>query len=158
MPRTQPQRRELSRIVADKLRELRARSNLTQDQVSRAVGCHESAVSRWESGSRLPPCTDILALAQLYRVSTDELLGRREQPTMPSAALIDQRLLDRLSLCETTEEFDAVVADTAEHAVWLPIEDGSVVVPVGDAMRRAREIADRFPDSRYADRLFRPGR
>lgn len=158
MPRTQPQRKELAKVVAGKLRELRARRNLTQDQVARAVGCHESAVSRWESGSRLPPCTDILALAELYNVSSDELLGRREQPTMQSAALIDQRLLDRLATCETTEEFDRTVAEAAEHAVWLPIEDGSVVVPVAEAMRRAREVADRFPDSRFADRLFRPGR
>ena len=88
-PRATSQRRELALVVAARLRELRARRNLTQDEVAKAVGCHESAVSRWESGSRLPPCTDILALARLYRVSCDELLGRREQPAMSGSALID---------------------------------------------------------------------
>ncbi|MBK8980582.1 MAG: helix-turn-helix transcriptional regulator [Planctomycetes bacterium] len=158
MPKSHPQRRELAHIVASRLRELRARRNLTQDQVARAVGCHESAVSRWESGSRLPPCTDVLALARLYEVSCDELLGRREQPVMSNSALVDQALLDRLASARDVAEFDRMVEAASEHAAWFPLEEGSMIVPVADAMKRARDVADRFPDSRFRDRLFRPGR
>jgi transcriptional regulator with XRE-family HTH domain len=150
------ERRELSAVLAARLRELRARRNLTQDQVAEAIGCHESAVSRWESGSRLPPCTDVLALAELYGVSVDDLLGRREQPALPNSALVDIALLDRLATARTTEEFDAMVEARADQAAWLPVPDGALLVPVADAMRRARQVTDRFPDSRYADRLFRP--
>lgn len=150
------ERRELSAVLAARLRELRARRNLTQDQVAEAIGCHESAVSRWESGSRLPPCTDVLALAELYGVSTDDLLGRREQPAMPNTALLDQALLSRLAEARTVEEFDALVQERTEQAAWLPVPDGAVLVPVPEAMRRARAVADRFPQSRFADRLFRP--
>ena len=157
MPKTDPRRAELAKIVAARLRELRARRNLTQDQVAQAIGCHESAVSRWESGSRLPPCQDILALADLFRVSCDELLGRREQYLMVSSALVDQALLDRLAAAQTTEEFDSIVASRGEQAIWVPLEDGAVVVSVAEAMRRTKEIANRFPDSRFRDRLFRPG-
>lgn len=157
-PRATSQRRELALIVAAHLRELRARRNLTQDEVAKAVGCHESAVSRWESGSRLPPCTDILALAKLYGVSCDELLGRREQPVMAGSALIDIALLDRLGKAESAEEFDRICEENPGHTIWLPVEDGASLVPVAAAMRLAREVADRFPDSRCADSLFRPRR
>lgn len=157
MTKANPQRRELSKVVAANLRELRARRNLTQDQVARAVGCHESAVSRWESGTRLPPCTDIIELADLFGVSCDELLGRREQPVLAGAALVDQALLDRLSDSESTEDFDRKVEAAADHAVWIPVEEGAVLVPVAEAMRRARDVAAKFPDSRFRDRLFRPG-
>lgn len=156
MSRVTSQRRDLAAIVAANLRELRARRNLTQDDVARSIGCHESAVSRWESGARLPPCTDILALAKLYDVSTDELLGRKEQPTLSGAALIDRALLVKLSEAEDVETFDKIIAQHNGHTVWLPIEEGAVLVPVADAMRRAQEVADRFPDSKHADRIFRP--
>ncbi len=151
-----PDRRALAQTLAQRLRELRARHHLTQDEVAQRIGCHESAVSRWEAGSRLPPCTDVLALAELYAVSCDYLLGRKEQPVMPSAALVDQALLDRLASAPDVAAFDAIVEERADQTAWLPLPDGAVIVPVEQAMRRARVVADRFPQSRFADRLFRP--
>lgn len=151
-----PDRRALAQTLAQHIRELRAKHDLTQDEVARRIGCHESAVSRWEAASRLPPCTDVLALAQLFGVSIDSLLGRKEQPVPPAVAMLDQALLDRLAEAETTEEFDAIVDERRDQAAWLPVPDGAVLVPVDEAMRRARDVADRFPDSRFADRLFRP--
>ncbi|HIE71495.1 MAG TPA: XRE family transcriptional regulator, partial [Planctomycetes bacterium] len=65
--------------MATRLRELRARRGLTQDHVAKRLGCHESAVSRWESGSRFPTGEDLVALADLFDVSTDDLLGRSRQ-------------------------------------------------------------------------------
>ena len=41
--------------------------------------------------------------------------------------------------------------------MYTLLEDGAVVVSVAEAMRRTKEIANRFPDSRFRDRLFRPG-
>lgn len=120
------------------------------------LGCHESAVSRWEAGSRLPPATDILALAELYVVSVDHLLGRAETPVPSSLALVDQALLDRLAKVGTVAEFDEIVEARAEQTAWLPVPPGAVLVSVEDAMRRARLVADRFKTSRFADRLFRP--
>ncbi|MBI5852304.1 MAG: helix-turn-helix transcriptional regulator [Planctomycetes bacterium] len=151
-----PDRRALAQILAQRLRELRAHHHLTQDEVARRIGCHESAVSRWEASSRLPPCTDVLALAELYGVSCDYLLGRKEQPVNPAVALLDQALLDRLAVAPDVETFDAIVLERAEQTAWLPVPEGAVLLPVEQAMRRARAVADRFPVSRFADRLFRP--
>jgi transcriptional regulator with XRE-family HTH domain len=153
-----PDRRALAGHLAARLRELRARRDLTQEQVAAAVGCHESAVSRWESGARLPTLTDLVALAALLGVSCDDLLGQAEQPAMPGAVLLDRALLDRLATAQTAAEFDAMVAQREEQAAWLPVPEGAVLVPIDVAMRRARAVADRFPDSRFADRLFRPRR
>lgn len=139
-----------------RLRELRARGNLTQDEVASAIGCHESAISRWESGTRLPSCVDLLALSRFYRVSCDELLANPEQHTIGGSAMLDQSLLDELAETKSVEEFDAVVSTNREQTAWVPVPPGAVIVPVQEAMRRARRIADRFPDSRFADRLFRP--
>jgi transcriptional regulator with XRE-family HTH domain len=142
--------------LATRLRELRARHQLTQDRVAQQLGVHESAVSRWESGSRFPTGEDLIALSDLFQVSIDHLLGRTLQFTSAGTALVDQVLLDRLEAAESTEEFDRLIAANEEQAVWLPVPDGSVLVPVAEGMRRARRVADKHRNSRYVDRLFRP--
>lgn len=113
-------------------------------------------MSRWESGSRFPTGEDLVALADLFEVSTDDLLGRTRQYATGGAALVDMRLLEQLAGAETTEQFDQLIREHEEQAVWLPVPDGSILVSVSEAMRLARKVADKHKDSRYADRLFRP--
>jgi transcriptional regulator with XRE-family HTH domain len=148
--------RPMAQHLAARLRELRARRGLTQDHVAKRLGCHESAVSRWESGSRFPTGEDLVALADLFEVSTDDLLGRVRQYAATGSALVDQRLLERLATAETTAEFDELILANEEQAVWLPVPDGAVLMPVADAMRWARKVAERHKASRYVDKLFRP--
>ena len=148
--------RALALHLAARLRELRARRGLTQDHVAKRLGCHESAVSRWESGSRFPTGEDLVALADLFEVSTDDLLGRLRQYAASGSALVDMRLLERLAASATTEEFDQLLLAAEEQAVWLPVPDGAVLIPVAEAMRWTRKVADKHKDSQFADRLFRP--
>lgn len=148
--------RPLAQQLATRLRELRARHGMTQDRVAQKLDVHESAVSRWESGTRFPTGEDLVMLSDLYRVSVDYLLGKTEQYAAPGSALLDSRLLERLEAAATTEEFDRLIAAHEEQAVWLPVPEGSVLVPVAEAMRRARRVADKHKDSAFVDRLFRP--
>ncbi|MCU0864911.1 MAG: helix-turn-helix domain-containing protein [Planctomycetes bacterium] len=138
------------------MRELRARRGFTQDHVAKRLGCHESAVSRWESGSRFPTGEDLVSLADLFEVSTDDLLGRVRQFASTGSALVDMRLLEKLAAADSTDEFDRLIASHEEQAVWLPVPDGAVLVPVAEAMRWTRKVADKHKASRYVDRLFRP--
>lgn len=148
--------RPLAMHLAARLRELRARRGYTQDHVAKRLGCHESAVSRWESGSRFPTGEDLVSLADLFEVSTDDLLGRAKQYANTGAALVDMRLLERLAAAENTPEFDRLIAENDEQAVWLPVPDGAVLIPVAEAMRWTRKVADKHRDSAFVDRLFRP--
>lgn len=97
-----------------------------------------------------------MALADLFEVSTDDLLGRARQYATVGSALVDMRLLEQLAAAETTAEFDRLIREHEEQAVWLPVPDGSVLVAVAEAMRWARKVADKHKDSQYVDRLFRP--
>ena len=146
----------LSRILAANLRELRARKGLTQDQVARSLKVHESAVSRWEGGSRFPSGEDLLALSSQFGVSVDTLLGKSEQPAPAGCVLLDQALLDRLDRAKDTAEFDRLVTQAKGQAIWLPVPDGAVLLPVAEAMRRTQKVAEKRSDSAYADKLFRP--
>ncbi|MEQ1634737.1 MAG: helix-turn-helix transcriptional regulator [Planctomycetota bacterium] len=150
--------RPLARILATKLRELRARRGLTQEQVAGALEVHESAVSRWENGSRFPTGEDLLALSELFKVSIDTLFGKSEQCAPSGSVLLDQSLLDRLERAADTAAFDGAIADNHGQALWLPVPEGSVLLPIDEAMRRANRVADKHRDSAFVDRLFRPRR
>lgn len=73
------------RIVAN-----RKRLGLTQDQMAEKLGVTAQAVSKWENDQSCPDIAIIPRLAELFGVSTDELLGveRREVHT---AQLVDPR-------------------------------------------------------------------
>lgn len=149
------ERAALAQTIAAKLRELRARKGVGQDEVAREIGVHGSAVSRWECALRCPPTNDLLSLARYYEVSVDELVGRKEQPTMPGAALLSEGFLRRLELAETADEFDRMLRDGGP--IWHPVDDGARIVPMAEAIHRVREVAEKFPASTMAGRLFRPG-
>lgn len=57
---------------------LRKEQGLTQEQLGEKIGVTNKTVSRWETGTYLPPADALLALSELFAVSINELLsGRR---------------------------------------------------------------------------------
>lgn len=51
---------------------------MAQNEVSKALGVNQSAVSFWESGRNQPRGKQIVKLAKLYGVTVDELLREDE--------------------------------------------------------------------------------
>lgn len=62
-------------IIADRLKELRNEKELSQDELAKQTGLSRSAISAWESGTRVPAATAVVALAKFFGVSADYLLG-----------------------------------------------------------------------------------
>ncbi|MBQ6815427.1 MAG: helix-turn-helix transcriptional regulator [Lachnospiraceae bacterium] len=58
-----------------RLQEQRQLSKLSQKEVASAIGISPSVISNYESGERTPSVEILMALASLYRCSTDYLLG-----------------------------------------------------------------------------------
>ena len=58
--------------------ELRKKQKLTQEQLGEKLGVTNKTVSRWETGTYLPPAEALLAMSELFGVSINELLsGKR---------------------------------------------------------------------------------
>lgn len=62
-------------MVADRIKALRESHGLTQSDVAERIGISRSSVNAWEMGISTPSTTYIVALARLFKVSTDYLLG-----------------------------------------------------------------------------------
>ncbi len=67
-----------------KITELRERAGMTKTQVADKLGVDISTVCKWETGVNKPTSDSLLKLADLFRCTTDELLGR-EPPGRNSA-------------------------------------------------------------------------
>lgn len=52
--------------------------------VSKCTGWHFTTIAGWERGERQPSPDKLNALADIYKVSTDYLLGRTDDPAPPS--------------------------------------------------------------------------
>lgn len=63
------------RTFGARLRNARLHRQLTQDDVARASGLKQSAVSHFECDRRTPSIHNLTALCHAIRVSSDELLG-----------------------------------------------------------------------------------
>lgn len=61
-----------------RLRELRIKKHLRQEQVAEIIGVTKSTISAYENDLRQPSFEILLKLANLYGVSTDYLLGRTD--------------------------------------------------------------------------------
>ncbi len=70
------------------LQELRKEQGLTQEQLGEKLHISGKTISRWETGTYMPPVEMLLALSELYGVSMNELVaGERLSPeTLPQAA------------------------------------------------------------------------
>lgn len=63
----------------DRLWSLRTAANMTQSELADTINASRRAVIKWESGQAQPTCNSIIALAVLFHVSTDYLLGLTDQ-------------------------------------------------------------------------------
>lgn len=68
----------------------RKRLGLTQDQLAEQLGVTAQAVSKWENDQSCPDITMLPRLAEIFAISTDELLGHETTPKTSKAEVIDE--------------------------------------------------------------------
>lgn len=67
--------------VANRLCELRKSRKLSQEQLAEKIGVSRQAVSKWERAEASPDTDNLIALAEIYDVSIDEILtGKSRTP------------------------------------------------------------------------------
>ena len=59
----------------NRLKTLRIQNNMTQFQLSQKLGLTKSVISAYENGLRMPSYDVLIAISNIFRVTTDFLLG-----------------------------------------------------------------------------------
>ena len=65
--------------LKDRLKELRANANLTQEDLANQSFVSRTLVSKWESGDRYPSKDNLARLAVLFQIPQDELIGGQKE-------------------------------------------------------------------------------
>lgn len=69
----------MENTLAKRLIQLREKNNFSQSFVARQIGVTPALISAYEKLERKPSLEKLIALADIYHVSTDYLLGRTYQ-------------------------------------------------------------------------------
>ena len=96
-------------VLKHTLKELRIARHLTQDEVARQLGLSKSTISMYENGRREPDLDTLGALAELYQVDINQLLGRRTPAD--EATVTDEQIKFALfsgDPCVTDEMYEEV--------------------------------------------------
>lgn len=86
-------------MIADRIKHLREESKLTQTDLAKKLGITRSGVNAWEMGISVPSTQYIVELANLFKVSTDYLLGMKSTVTINAEGLSesDVQLLNTIA-------------------------------------------------------------
>lgn len=69
--------------IKDILIRERKRHNLTQEELAKLLFMTRGAYAKYETGKNIPTTENIIKLADLYKCSTDYLLGRYSMEPRP---------------------------------------------------------------------------
>ena len=81
--------------IGERLRRLRKKSGLTQEQLADAVGVNHNSVSRWENNIDIPKTQSIKALAKALGVSEADLLNEPPPVHKPGEWVINFKTVTR---------------------------------------------------------------
>lgn len=73
------EKKVIRKSLGEVLRENRLRCKMTQEFVSETLGVSRQAVSKWENGTSDPSTSNLIAIARLYGVSSEDLLKSTDE-------------------------------------------------------------------------------
>lgn len=80
-------------MVADRIKLLREKNNLTQAALAKRLNVTRSSVNAWEMGISVPSTALLVDIARLFHVSTDYLLGINETATLDVSCLTEKEIM-----------------------------------------------------------------
>lgn len=90
-------------MVGDRIRSLREHSAISQSELARRLGITRASVNAWEMGISAPTAQYLIAMAQLFHVSTDYILGISSQEAIIIDSYSDE---EKKLLYDLTAIFD----------------------------------------------------
>ena len=78
-------------MIADRIKKLRQQFGLTQSDLAKKLNITRSSVNTWELGISIPSTQYIVELAELFKVSTDYILGLSRDSVISTASLTEEQ-------------------------------------------------------------------
>lgn len=76
-------------MIAERIKSLREQMGFTQTELAKHLGITRSSVNAWEMGISVPSTQYIVALASIFKVSSDFLLGLNSSVSINATGLTE---------------------------------------------------------------------
>lgn len=90
-------------MIHDRIRELREQYNYSQADLAKKLNIARTSVLAWENQTSVPAMKHIIAMAKLFRISTDYLLEVDNKRTLSLEGLNDDEIA---IICKLLNYFD----------------------------------------------------
>ncbi|WP_310602016.1 helix-turn-helix domain-containing protein [Anaerosporobacter sp.] len=112
--------------------ELRKEKRLTQEQLGEKIGVTNKTISRWETGTYMPPADALLIMSELFSVNINEILsGKRLQPEeYKEAAEENLKQTIRISSFTLKDKIDFYKKKWLKEHIALMIFGGLLVIGI----------------------------
>lgn len=97
--------------IAQRLYELRRKHGFSQEALAEALGLSRQAISKWERSESAPDMGNLIALADLYGMTIDELI----RPTDEAEGSEDAEEVDSIIVIDETADAGSNVESAAEE-------------------------------------------
>ena len=87
--------------VGNRLKTLRIKKKLTQQQLADLLGLTKSVISAYENGLRYPAYDVLIKISRIFKVSTDFLLGVEIKREIDTSGLTDEQVEALIVLIDT---------------------------------------------------------
>lgn len=111
--------------IAQRLSARRKQSGLSQEALAEKLGVSRQAVSKWERSESSPDTDNLIALAQLYGVSLDELLYVDDEMRDDVAFEAVDRAAERAAAAGVAGPAAAATADSGARATGSSVASGA---------------------------------
>ncbi len=117
-------------MLSENIRHYRKKNNLSQDELAEKLGVSRQSVSFWETAQTQPTIDNIIALAKVFNVSTDILLGNCDNINI-SQEKVQEEVLEEQKMKKSKAR--AIVAICVAAVVMIAV---AIAVAIGIASCR----------------------
>lgn len=141
---------EYKRIFSKNLNYYMSLNKKNQNDLIRDLGINKSSISTWCNGTRLPRMDKVQMLADYFGIDRSDLLEDRDNKTLPSLNLKDER--------DIAKDLSATLSDLESSQVGLmfdgePLDDETrelLKISLENSMRLGKQIAkQKYTNKRY---------
>lgn len=87
-----------------KLKELRAKYNISQTELAKQLDISQKSISNYESGISEPTESNLIKMAKLFNLTIDELVGH-EVPYLIDKSLLSEKQLNLINLIQKLNDY-----------------------------------------------------
>lgn len=133
----------MSYEFADRLIELRKSKGMSQEELAQRIGLSRQAVSKWERAESSPDIGNLVALAEIYELTIDEIVKGAAKEDVVSGEVADEAIVEDIIV--EVEETPAEAANAVDDDPFahMPPPDPSQRVDIEGAFAPSAPAAER---------------